>query len=222
MWPFKKQKSVIAPQESDDRETLRGLAMRLSLATNELSSRVIAFIAARSGEGTSSLVLKYAKLLCQESGKKILLIDAGLALTPAYAQLGLRGNTGLVEAALNDTSLETATHEIMPRLSVARWVGDLHNRAIADRVLQNPDVWKRLQSEFDYILIDAPSLQSSFDGVLLSVKADTTVMVVESESTPTPVTQKLRDTLLDAGAKIAGLVLTKRRYYIPQGVYNKM
>ncbi len=222
MWFFKKKDPALASGENESHEALRSLALRLHLNAGQQSLGIIAFIAARAGEGTTTLALKYATLLCNESNKKVLLIDGSPTISKYYEGIGLSGNAGIIDAALSDQTLEGVLCEIIPGLFAARWVAKRENRAVADRIMQNAEFWKRLQTEFGCIIVDSPSLQTSFDGVALASKADATVMVVEAESTPTPVTQKLRDTLLDAGAKIVGVVLTKRRYYIPQGVYNKL
>jgi protein-tyrosine kinase len=222
MWPLKKKSPVVGGIDDETRDALRSLAQRLSLNAGEHAPRVVAFIAARTGEGTSTLALQYTALLSHESGKHILLIDGSSNVSKVYADVGLTDREGIIDAALSGQPLESALHEIMPGFSVARWVGNIQNRAVSDRIMQNPEFWKKLQSAFGCVIVDAPSLQASFDGVVLAAKAEATIMVVEAESTPVPVAQKLRDTLTDAGAKIAGVVLTKRRYYIPQGVYNKL
>lgn len=217
----RKEPTVVVGHDSDSREALRSLAQRLAL-TGGQTPRVVTFIAARSGEGTTSLALKYASLLAFESGKHVLLIDASSNIAACYADIGINSDTGIIDAALGDLPMEAAIRGVSQNLSVVRWLARVENRAVADRISQNTEFWKKLHSAFGSIVIDAPSLQSSFDGVMLAAKADTTVIVVEAEATPAPVTQKLHDVLKDAGAKVAGLVLTKRRFYIPQKAYKKL
>ncbi len=85
-----------------------------------------------------------------------------------------------------------------------------------------PDLFARLKENFSYILIDAPavfdhpgtiSLSRLVDGVLLVVKANQTRLEVIDEA-------KLR--LQDAGARVLGVVLNERRFFIPQMIYNRI
>ena len=57
---------------------------------------------------------------------------------------------------------------------------------------------------------------------LTSLTLHATVIVVEAEKTPQPVIEHLRNTLTAAGAKTAGIVMNKRRFYIPARVYKKL
>ena len=70
-------------------------------------------------------------------------------------------------------------------------------------------------ASFDTIVIDAPALQTSFDGVVLASRSDATVLVVEAEAIPQAVVLNLRETLEASGARLAGVVMNRRRYYIP-------
>jgi len=101
-------------------------------------------------------------------------------------------------------------------------VGNDAHSTSGNHVVHRHDFWKNLLDSYDSLIIDAPSLRTSFDGVAVAAKADATVIVVEAEKTPQPVIAHLRDTLAAAGAKTAGVVMNKRRYYIPGRVYKKL
>ncbi len=194
---------------------MRNLIQRLSVIPHSQSAQVIAFIAARSGEGTSTLSKQYVTILAQETGQKVLMIDAG----PVKPALPV---PAIVEVILEGKPTDTAIHAGENGVATAHWLGDLKNRAIATKIAHDDETWKTLSQSFDTIVIDAPSMQASFDGILLAAKADATVMVVEAEKTPEPVVRKLRDTLVASGAKIAGIVMNKRRHYIPDKIYTHL
>jgi Mrp family chromosome partitioning ATPase len=48
------------------------------------------------------------------------------------------------------------------------------------------------------------------------------VLVVEAESSRTPVVADLRDMIMARGANLAGIVLNKRRFYIPEKIYRRL
>jgi Mrp family chromosome partitioning ATPase len=51
---------------------------------------------------------------------------------------------------------------------------------------------------------------------------DGVVLVVEAEKTRWPVAENVRDKIKGSGGNILGIVLNKRRYYIPEWVYKKL
>jgi Mrp family chromosome partitioning ATPase len=51
---------------------------------------------------------------------------------------------------------------------------------------------------------------------------DGVVLVVEAEKTRWPVAETVRDKIKNSGGNILGIVLNKRRYYIPDWIYNKL
>jgi Mrp family chromosome partitioning ATPase len=188
------------------------LLQRLSFAPGSERKRVIAFIAARSGEGTSTVAREYAAALTAETGKNVLFVDAA---TPA-------AETNIVSSILAGRSPEEAAVMNEDGVATAYWMRSNENRSKAASVMHNPDFWTHLTQRYDSIIFDLPSLQHSFESIMLAAKADASVVVVAAEETPAPVAKHLCDTLAAAGAKLAGVVMNKRRYHIPGKVYEKL
>jgi len=69
-------------------------------------------------------------------------------------------------------------------------------------------------------VVDTPPPSRSFDGIILCGAMDAVLLVVAAESTRVPVVEELRDTLLSQGANLAGVVLNRRRLYIPRVIYR--
>lgn len=198
------------------------LIQRLTLSPQTRAMRIITFIAARPGEGTSTIARDYASLLAAEGSQKVLLIDAGPLAPERFRAYGPDSPDGMVDAMIDGHLADQAIHPSSTNVSVGHWIARTENRGLAAKVVADPKFWQPLLASFDTIVIDAPSLQSSFDGVMLAAKADATVLVVEAETTPQPVVMNLRDTLASSGATLAGVVMNKRRYYIPQRAYKKL
>lgn len=206
----------------DGDSEIGGLAHRLHLILAQQSGQIAAFIAARPGEGTSTIARRCAEGLAAETGKKILLIDAG---PPDRARLvtdGIDPVAGIVEAVAAGHSPLKATHAVDHNVCLGRWVGRSDNRGLANRLLHDEVFWDSLKDAFGLIVIDAPSLQSSADGIALAVRADAVLLVIEAETTRQPVIENLRDILTAAGAKIIGSVMNKRQFHIPEKVYARL
>lgn len=83
------------------------------------------------------------------------------------------------------------------------------------------EIGARYHSDFDHIIFDAPSLNSWPEQLSLIEHADCTVFVVKANSTPGPAAQKNLRLIEEAGAKVLGVVLNKRRLEIPDWAYHR-
>jgi protein-tyrosine kinase len=215
-----KQKHALAELEAA--RPMRSLIQRLSLGPDSKNTRIITFIAARPHEGTSTIAREYAETLASVTNQKVLLIDAGPMVPERFRAFGIDPAEGIIDAMIDGKQPERAIRPIATNVSLGNWIGRDENQSLAGKVVYNPKFWESLLASFDSVIIDAPSLQASFDGVALAAKADATVIVVEAESTPQPVVHNLCNTLSSAGANLTGVVMNKRKYYIPKRVYRKL
>jgi hypothetical protein len=188
----------------------------------------VAFISARPGEGTSTVAREYARHLSDAVDHKILLIDAGKLDKEYFDHNHADPSVTITDTRAAGRDLDVAFHPLGQHVYLGRWSAPEggqslgRGRSAAIKLLNDREFWDGLRASFGTIVIDAPSLKESPDGISLAAHADAVVMVVEAETTRQPVIENLRDTLIAADAKIAGIVMNKRRYYIPAKVYQNM
>ena len=175
---------------------------------------VAQLMSARSGEGTSSLCRDLALVAARTPDTRILLLDLDPPGRKQYVQLRAR--------------LPETTTQRMPGLMTEMVVHRLgrtllHVSELRGEMPSNPAAWAAvlpiLRASFNLVLIDSPALQRAFDGIMLAPSIDTTVIVVEAEATRSAVAQNLRDRLQEVNGRIAGVVLNKRRFHIPERIY---
>ena len=176
-------------------------------------------MAATSGEGTSSVVRDLAVIAARMPGMRVLLMDLD---APGDGQLS---------ALRDDFDVTSVGSEI---LSGAADSVAIHHSALAGLHVSESRVapgaprpaWGKilagLRGRYDLILLDSPSIDRSFEGIMLAPEVDTTLLVVEAERTRSAVAQNLRDRILDAGGAIGGVVLNQQRYYIPKLIYRRL
>jgi Mrp family chromosome partitioning ATPase len=175
---------------------------------------ILTFIAARSGEGTSTVARSFARAFNAETGKKILLIDAD---GDEAVQ-----TSGIVESVVSGADLAEALTDTGFGFFVGRWTAGAQGKNASGQVIQDKTFWKELSTNFDVVIIDAPALQASADGIAFAQVSHRCVLVVEAEATRKEVLENLRDTLTSANARIAGVVMNKRKFYIPEQLYKRL
>ncbi|CCG42668.1 P-loop NTPase family protein [Magnetospirillum molischianum] len=215
-----------------------------SLQTRERGT-VIQFISARRGEGASTIARDFARVAAQNSDRPVLLLDLDWAAPSQYEHFqraaasvgGLGSEPGpAVDLGIDPSVLLRFTDKTLPHPLVrttvtvhrigatALYVTRLGETGAvtppASTRLSYPAFWDQLRAEVGLTVIDAPPVFSSFDGLAVSPTADKVVVVVEAETTRIPVAQELIGRLTAQGADIAGIILNKRRVYIPKFIYR--
>jgi uncharacterized protein involved in exopolysaccharide biosynthesis len=158
------------------------------------------------GEGKSYCSSGLAQSLLNR-GERVLLVP--LSVDPAVSQ-----HATAATAPPPSPSKVTAGPGTATEMDVLR----LTNVANAEII---HEIAARYRSQFDHIIFDAPSLNSWPEQLSLIEHADRTVFVVEANSTPGPAALKHLRLIEEAGAKVFGVVLNKRRLEIPDWAYHR-
>lgn len=79
-----------------------------------------------------------------------------------------------------------------------------------------------LRSEFEYTIIDCPSLEQSGDVLSIAPFVDGVILVVESNRTRRDQPRQAEQNIAAAGGKVLGYILNKRKYEIPQWLYRRL
>jgi len=192
-------------------ETATGVATR---------GKIVVVASARPGEGKTMVVTALAHQLAATRGRRVIVIDAS-----SNQDVGRRLN-GAPEHELQ--VLITGFEMTSTSLPVSRSADDViiakstagHVRG--HEVLFDPKTLSLLRQVCDYVLIECQSHAHSPIVVANAQHFDGMVIVVEAGRTRWPVVQHMREQFELAGGKVFGVVLNKRRYYIPNWIYKRL
>lgn len=79
-----------------------------------------------------------------------------------------------------------------------------------------------IRREFEYSIVQAPSLVVSEEAWALAEWADGVVLVISAQHTRRAVAVKIREMLTAARVRVLGAVLTKREFPIPEKIYRQL
>lgn len=190
------------------REALK--ATYLSLFGTREMSEVAVVTSAMPGEGKTTLALSLAAMAAQ-GRQRVIILDADFWKKDASAALGFRTGVGLAEVLEGKATLADAiisdvvsgADVMLPgrfsRGSLLTWIDDF--RELLDS----------LRDQYDVVIIDAPPVLSASEAALLAKHADATVMAVRWGSTSRDAAAVAARKLHDAGAFLAGSVITMVR-----------
>lgn len=184
----------------------------------KLRNRVVAFASATPGEGASYVVNLIAKELALRTNKRVLRIDAD-ALRDLYL-----ADANYVARYCEETEVENLltipVNKTRARAVTAR--GALR----ANDFDANPEYRlaciKALRWNFDYVLIDCPSLAVSADAITLAPLVDGMSVVVKAAQTRRAQIKRSQQMIESANGKFLGFVLNQRRYPVPNWIYQRL
>jgi len=185
--------------------------------------RSILFVGTSPGDGSSTLAVNYATLLSQDTGRMVLLIDLnGVNIHSHEAsktdrpQVPTDDDIGVEEEVFQVKKVGPGNlyFLVFGRENV-KYTEFFESDRI-DRFLKM--VYKR----FDYLIMAAPSVSGSSKARAFCAKVDGVVMVILSGKTRRQIAIKAKEGMEDAGGKLLGVVLNRRKYYIPESIYRRL
>ncbi len=186
--------------------------------------KVIQFIGSGEGEGTSTIAREFARVATMRLGQSVLLLDADRHNPTQHFFCNVSPEHCLddvVQAGSEDPAkalYQVGTSNLFVSL-ISRNSNSASNVFDCEGIDR---VWEALRARFDVILIDSPPATMSPEGFGIFKKADGVVIVVEADRTRWPVVEAVKEKVFQHGGNILGVVLNKRRYYIPDFLYRRL
>jgi capsular exopolysaccharide synthesis family protein len=201
-------------------EQYQKLRRRLAPSPNHPAIKAVMVAATTHGEGATTTSAILASMLARSGHARILLVDANLR-TPALDGVfdGAESPEGLSDVIVSDAPLETAIYQTNFSNLFLLPVGKPHS---SPSYLFDGDpicgLLATLKERFDFIIFDSAPLEGYSESFFLASKVDGVVLVVESERTKKQVVKKIKKELEWGPVNLLGVVLNKKKNYIPAAI----
>ncbi len=193
---------------SDMAESYRALRTSILLSSSGAPPKVILITSALPQEGKTTTSINTAIVLSQ-NGSRVLLVDADMRRPSVHRIFQIDSSVGLSTLLAGSSSFEesTLTSSEVPNLTILPAGPPPPQPA----ELLHSETMKRLlaqwREQYDHIVIDSPPALSVTDAVLLSVQADSVVLVIRAASTRKAALQRACDLLGQVNAQVMGFVM---------------
>ncbi|WP_024512530.1 Wzz/FepE/Etk N-terminal domain-containing protein [Bradyrhizobium sp. ARR65] len=191
-------------------ETIRAIKLSCDLLP-EHPSRIVGFTSALEGEGKSTLAANFTQLLSR-AGCRVLLVDADFRKRTLSRSMTPRALKGWCDLALGRATdgevLRTGGASKMhffPLLEMPEPFESIE--FLASESVRT--MFEGLRRQYDYIVVDLPSLASTIDVRASTVTIDAYVLVVEWGKTSTETVQCALASAQGVQHKLLGAVLNK-------------
>jgi Mrp family chromosome partitioning ATPase len=182
----------------------------------KLRNRIVAFTSSAPGEGVTYVVNTLAKEIASHTQKRVLAVDS----------MGLQNIRAADPRQISEQCSETQIDNLLTLPAAAGGVVGYHRPAQTSLWQTDPEYRssciKALRWNFDYVLVDCPSLKVSADAAMLAPIVDGVAVVVEAGRTRRDQIHRSREVLDQAGGSFLGFVLNQRRYPVPGWLYRRL
>lgn len=214
---------ILAGAPPATREESLKLVQRLFLTSEQTPPKAVVFAAVDSGNGCTRLCAITAQLLAENVSGSVCLVEGNFR-TPSLPDLfGVDNHHGLADSLRQEGAIQgfarRAGRDNVWLLSSGLLGTDSVNLLNCDRMKERI---AELRSAFDYVLIDAPPLNSCADAMVFGRLADGVVLVLEANVTRRETALRVAEKLRATKIPVLGAVLNKRTFPIPSALYKRL
>ena len=200
---------ALARPNSTFGEAIRSVRTALMLSSVDKPPKTVLITSSIPGEGKTSTSLSIASTAAK-SGQRVIILDCDLRNSSLHAYLNVPNQRGLSDFLAGQAELEDVI-EIHP-------TSTLHYITAGSRAPNPTDMLssdemrgliRRLSDMYDMVILDTPPLMAVSDALVLMRDVDRTLFLVRWEKTRRETVLAGIKQALEAGANIAGTVLTQ-------------
>jgi len=187
------------------------------------SIKTIMFTGTSHKCGTTTTAVSWGTMLAKEAGYKVLLVDANIRNPGLHSVFNTELKGGICEliGGNGDKSFEfkrvgPAELYLVPCGIVSPGTKRHFDSPRFESFL------KLAREKFDFVILDAAPIGDHPDPQTICSKVDGVVMVISAGKTRRQVAQRVKKKVEDAGGTILGVVLNRRKYYIPEWIYKRL
>jgi Mrp family chromosome partitioning ATPase len=191
------------------REEILRLVQHIFLQDTQKAPRAVLFAGVDLGNACTQICLQVAETLASAVKGSVCLVEANFRSPSLPDLLGTSNHSGLTDSLLAEGPIRSFARPLQMDnvwlLSYGSLTADSPNLLKGDRIRARFD---ELRNEFDYVLVDAPSLTRYADATALGPLADGLVLLLEANSTRKEVALQVIENLRAAQIQVLGAVLS--------------
>jgi capsular exopolysaccharide synthesis family protein len=209
--------------EELQRDEMFKLVQRVFMTPGSGRGRMVVVSGIEAGNGCSWICARMAEVLASQVSGSVCVVDANLRSPGLHREFNVPNHYGLTDALqVTEPIRRFVTSLTRPNLwllSCGAQVERMENMLSSDRMRA---LLPELQREFDYVLIDAPPIESGDESVVLGRNAEGIVLVLRANASRREKARKAVRDLENSNVRVLGAVLNQRTFPVPESIYRKL
>jgi capsular exopolysaccharide synthesis family protein len=191
-------------------EAYRTLRTSLLYSLVDNPPKVITITSPGPREGKSTTCSNLAVVLAQ-AGKSVLLIECDFRKPGVHKIFELRNLRGVVDVLVGDHKVDEVWHEPLQGLKVMTAGPVPTNPAELLGSKRFTRFLDGMRREFDYVLIDAPPVQTVSDPMIIAAQGDGVLLVLDAQNTRKVSVRRSMRGLESVGANVIGTIMNNAK-----------
>ncbi|MBF0448488.1 MAG: CpsD/CapB family tyrosine-protein kinase [Magnetococcales bacterium] len=196
----------------------------------DIRSLLITSCAPKDGKTTSAIGM--AVTMANEPYNRVLLVDGNLHNPSIHRMFRLNQYPGLsdvVLAGLKSDQVGESSQGFGPEVFQSTEYDNLSVLTAGSAVKNSLEVFRspnfisffeRIKGEFTHVIFDSTSFLGHSDVAIISKQFDGVLLVISSGKSKQQVINLVKDRMLGVGGNLLGIVMNRRKYYIPSWAYR--
>jgi Mrp family chromosome partitioning ATPase len=197
---------------------VRGVFLKAGVEPDRATTnRTVVLASSESGNGCSWICARVGELLASQVAGRVCLVDANFGGATLHEHFGVPNHHGFSDALREEGAIGGYVSQLSRRNLALVSAGSDFSAERADR---SPDRslaasermrlrLQELRADFDYVLVDGASLESSNESIALGKMTDGIVLVLKTDSARRERTRSRLQDLKSTGVRILGAVLNQ-------------
>lgn len=148
----------------------------------------------------TNLTATYSK-----GNRRVILLDLNSRNPKIHEIFGLSNNLGVSDIIIHDEDIKNVTQKVNGFSVITHGLGDIEGHLKRENIAH---LIKNLENDYDFIVIDSPSMGIS-DTQVLASEVDGVLLVVKPETSKKETAWKARDQILDENVELLGVVFNR-------------
>jgi capsular exopolysaccharide synthesis family protein len=196
------------------------LRAKIVTARRDGEIKTLMFTGASSGCGSTTIAAGFALNLAKVFQKKILLVDANLRKPMLQSFFDKYDGHVISQLFPNGTKME---RKLEGKKGVLNVITCNENHAAAVDIFSSNefhDFIMMMKSKFDYVIFDTAPISKFSESRILACLLDGILLIVESTKDRKQVILKAKKQIDSCNSNLIGVILNRRKYYIPSWLYK--
>ena len=205
------------------RQIFKGIYNNFLLTTDGIRQKSLLVCASNQGEGASTVALGLAIAAAEVQNQSVLLIDGNFSHPQVCEAFGLPELYGFGDYLAGRIDLKSAVKATtIPNLQVmGAGVAPLNHVSLLESPAFN-NLLDRLAGAYPLIIIDGPAINVFPESVVYATQVNRVFLVVHSGITRVQVVTTALAKLAASGCDKVDLILNRRTFPIPIGIYKRL
>jgi len=177
---------------------------------------------AETGEGKTVSTGNLGVIMAERQDRTTLIVDCDMRRSKLTALFHAQNSPGMVDLLKGSATLQQCIQPtVYPNLFII--AAGQGTREEISELISRPELEEvvgQLRRQFDYVLVDSPPVNSVADAGVLGRAVGEALMIVRMNKTNKESVERAVRLLKAANVKVAGLVLTHQKYFVPNYLYR--